>query len=216
MDKKNSYLLNLLPASKSWEKDLEKKAEKERIPIIDKVSCHFLKQIIRIQKPNTILEIGTAIGYSALQMNDAYPEATIISIEQDQSRYHEAVQHIEKEKKTDQIQLIYGDALDELQKPYFQTMKFDFAFIDAAKGKYRQFFERIDPLLKDKGVIVSDNVLFKGYVYDHDRTPEQKRHIQLVKKIRSYNDWLVNHPSYTTTLVPIGDGLAVSYKEDLD
>ena len=209
----NRYLLKLIPPSQHWETDLEEKAKKEKIPIIDKASCHFLKQLIRIQKPNTILEVGTAIGYSSLQMIEANPNATIISIERDQTRYSEAIHYIKKQKKTDKIQLICGDALEILQKPDFQTMKFDFAFIDAAKSKYQQFFERIDPLMNDNGIIVSDNVLFKGYVYDFENKNMSKRHAQLARKISNYNEWLANHQTYSTTFVPIGDGLAVSYKK---
>ncbi|SET78117.1 Predicted O-methyltransferase YrrM [Oceanobacillus limi] len=204
------YLLDLVPEDKEWIKDLKKQAEADRVPIMDTIGIEFLLQLIRLHKPNRILEIGTAIGYSALRMLEANPEGEIVTIEKDDNRYNQAIENINKRNKHTNIQVIHGDALEELEKLLNQGEKFNCIFIDAAKGQYQRFFELSSPLLQDNGIIITDNVLFRGYVaepnFDHPR------YKKMVEKIRSYNAWLMNHPDYTTTILPIGDGVAVSYK----
>jgi predicted O-methyltransferase YrrM len=205
------YLIKHLPKSEEWVRDLEEKAKVDRIPIMDPIGINFLMQLIRLNKPQRILEIGTAIGYSALRMNEAYPEASITSIERDEIRYQQAVENIAKLGKVDNIQLIYGDALEELVHLAEAEHAFDCVFIDAAKGQYMKFFELAVPLLSKNGFIISDNVLFRGYVMDP--TFEHPRYTKMVEKIRVYNEWLANHPMFFTTILPIGDGVAISYRK---
>lgn len=210
-DKLKSYLENNLPIDSKWVKNLEDQAKKEFIPIMDRLSMNFMMQMIRIIKPNRILEIGTAIGYSALRMLQAYPNVEIITIEQDEHRYHEAIKNIELNKCENQIKVIHGDALEEIPKLSIHK-SFDLIFIDAAKGKYRYFFEMSAPLLNEGGVILSDNVLFRGYIADS--TNVDPKYKKLVTKIKDYNKWLIDLPNFSTSIVPVGDGVAISYKEN--
>src|SRR5690625_5651143 len=131
------YLLGLLPPDNEWVSDLEKQASQDHVPIIDKISVHFLMQLVSISKPQRILEIGTAIGYSALRMLEAYPSTSIVTIERDACRYTQAIENIKRLQQDNHIQVIYGDAKEELSRLSSNEEKFDFVFIDAAKGEYR-------------------------------------------------------------------------------
>lgn len=203
------YLINTLPQDEEWVLEIEQQAKNENIPIMDRLSMNFLMQLIRIYKPRRILEIGTAIGYSALRMLEACPSTTILSIEQDNYRYEQAIKHIQLQNKQEDIKVIHGDALEELvQLPRDEA--FDFIFIDAAKGQYKRFFELAHPLLNNNGIILSDNVLFKGYIVDSKKAPPKFE--KIADKVKEYNQWLIQLSHYNTTIVPIGDGIAISYK----
>ncbi|MBM7541711.1 O-methyltransferase [Amphibacillus cookii] len=204
-----TYLESLQPPSSNWTSILEKEAEQNGIPIMERDGIAFLKQIVKIKQPKKILEIGTAIGYSALQMQDACLSATIVTIERDSARYEQAKQHVGKFSKNKKIDLLYGDALEcvsDIQKrgPY------DLIFIDAAKGQNQRFFECFSEFVTSNGVIITDNVLFKGYVID--ASDASKRMQALAKKIDRYNRWLSEHPHYETVIIPIGDGVAITTK----
>ncbi|GGJ83802.1 O-methyltransferase [Lentibacillus kapialis] len=200
------YLLQTLPEEDSRIKELERTAHQDGIPIMDAVSIQFVMQLIRLTKPKTILEIGSAVGYSALRMLEAGPKAHIVTIEKDEQRYEQAVRNINERRKQDHIRIIHGDAIDELKGMPIES--FDLVLIDAAKSQYRRFFELSAPLLTNDGFILTDNVLFKGYVADEEK--QHSRYQKIARKIRQYNDWLINHPDFTTTIVPVGDGIAIS------
>jgi predicted O-methyltransferase YrrM len=206
-----NYLMKHLPSTEQWVKELETQAKEDHIPIMDPVGINFLMQLIRLNKPGKILEIGAAIGYSALRMNEAYPAASITTIEKDDVRYQQAVKNIANLNKESKIEIIHGDALEVLSKLGEDNASYNCIFIDAAKGQYKRFFELSMPLLEEDGIIISDNVLFRGYVLDPNF--EHPRYKKMVEKIRAYNEWLVNHPSFITTILPIGDGVAISYKK---
>lgn len=207
----NNYLVKHLPHTEDWVKDLEKQAKIDHVPIMDPIGINFLMQLIRLHKPHKILEIGTAIGYSALRMSEANPSSKITTIERDDNRFEQAVQNIKLLNKDNTIEIIHGDALEVLIELADNGDQYDCIFIDAAKGQYMRFFELSQPLLAENGLIVTDNVLFKGHVYDPNF--EHPRHKKMVEKIRAYNEWLVNHPDYITTILPIGDGVAISVKK---
>lgn len=207
----NHYLLGILPPNDEWVNKLERQARDHHVPIMDRLSMHFLMQLIRISQPKQILEIGTAIGYSALRMIEANPNVSIITIERDQHRYKEAIKNIQNLQKEDNIDVMFGDAKDVLIELNKNNTKFDFIFIDAAKGQYRHFFELSEPLLNENSMIVSDNVLFRGYVAG--LSEPHPRHKRMVEKIKEYNEWLARRPDFTTTFVPIGDGIAISVKQ---
>ncbi|WP_117169151.1 O-methyltransferase [Paraliobacillus sediminis] len=207
------YLSSLLEPKTDWVKKLEIYASDNHVPIMEPMGIAFLKQIIRMKKPSKILEIGTAIGYSALQMASAYPSTTIVTIERDLPRYQEAIGNISNYSDTRTIDLVYGDAL-EISGEIEEKGKFDLLFIDAAKGQYQRFFELYAPFLNQDGIIISDNVLFKGMVASE--SSQNKRQQRIATKIRSYNEWLVNMPTYHTTIVPIGDGIAITTKKQQD
>lgn len=204
------YLRGTLPIQEDWVHKLEQQAKKDHVPIMEPVSMHYVMQLIRLKQPKHILEIGTAIGYSALRMVEAYPEATIITIEKDEQRYNQAITNINDVQKQAQIKVIYGDALEKIEALATANEKFDFIFIDAAKGQYKRFFELANPLLTKGGLILSDNVLFRGYVANPETTP--KKYKKMVEKLIDYNDFLTQHPDFMTTIVPIGDGVAISLK----
>lgn len=210
MERSKGYLLDLLPEKPGWMIELEKQANAENIPIMDPLGMEFVLQQIRIAKPAAILEIGTAIGYSALCMLEANSGTNIFTIEKDEKRYQQAVLNIKSQNKQHKIQVIYGDALES---PNDEVLKqeFDMLFIDAAKGKYKAFFDMYSPLVRTGGLIVSDNVLFRGYVANpEDMHP---RYEKLVRSIRDYNDWLLSRNDYMTIIVPIGDGVSISIKK---
>lgn len=167
-------------------------------------------QFLRIQQPKAILEVGTAIGYSALRMATALPEASIVTIERNEERYHIAKEYIHLAEKVDRIHLIKGDAL-EVEEEIKRFAPFDVIFIDAAKGQYKRFFEVYVNYLAAGGVIVTDNVLFKGHVYGQERL-ENRRARALVSKINNFNKWLMHHPDFDTVILPVGDGVAISKK----
>ncbi|WP_405100978.1 O-methyltransferase [Oceanobacillus sp. FSL H7-0719] len=206
------YLESHLSAKDEWIIQLEETAKQDRVPIMDSIGIDYMLNLIKIHQPKRILEVGTAIGYSALRMLEANPAAEIITIEKDEERYQQATENIKKLHKEEQITVLSGDALDILDKLTAEKEVFDFIFIDAAKGKYQAFFESADQLLANGGLLITDNVLFRGYVANPELAP--KRYKSMVKKIRSYNEFLTTHPAYITSILPIGDGVMISYKKD--
>lgn len=204
-----NYLHKKLPESEPFFKEMEQYAREHKVPIMDAYSMEMVVMLLKIMRPKNILEIGTAIGYSALRMNDA-TGANIVTIERDEDRYMLAESFIAQKNKQDQITIIKGDAL-EVADEIAAYAPFDCLFIDAAKGQYQRFFETYTHLLSDHSVIITDNVLFKGYVYSDKG--ENKRLQKLGQKIDRYNDWLVHHPDYHTIILPVGDGVAISTKK---
>lgn len=205
------YLMQTLPYKDEWVIALEKQAEINNVPIMDPIGINYIMQLIRLNKPKRILEIGTAIGYSALRMLDAYPGTSIVTIERDEKRYHQAIENITRLQKQDQINIIFGDAIEEINKLGSKESLFDFIFIDAAKGQYKRFFEIAETLLEEGGLIISDNVLFRGYIANPDIAP--RKYKKIVEKLRAYNEFLAQHPDFITTIVPIGDGVSISLKK---
>ncbi|WP_263629486.1 O-methyltransferase [Bacillus tianshenii] len=208
-DKIISYLDSLILPRDEVITKMEKLAVKENVPIMDLVGMETLLQLLRLSGPKRILEIGAAIGYSSIRMATALPDAKVVTIERDEVRFKQAVEHIKEAGCTEQIQLVFGDALEvfgEIEK----EGQYDFIFIDAAKGQYEKFFTMYEPLLAENGVIITDNVLFKGLVAEMHETIEPKRIRNLVKKIDHFNHWLMNHPDYVTSILPVGDGIAIS------
>lgn len=210
MDEKlQHYIDHLIPERIQLFMEMEAYAKAHGVPIMELQGIEAMLQLLRIQQPKSILEVGTAIGYSALRMAEALPTAKIITIERDEERFNIAKDYIEKANKTSQIIMIQGDALlveDEVKK----WGPFDAIFIDAAKGQYQKFFELYARFLTDDGIIVTDNVLFKGLVCESNI--ENKRIRSLVKKISAFNSWIMNHPDYHTVILPVGDGVAISKK----
>lgn len=204
-----AYLYEKLPKRTNLFQEIEQLAKDNHVPIMDPYSMETVLQILRIFQPTKILEIGTAIGYSVLRMSDA-TNAQIVTIERDEERIKTAEAYIEKANKSDQIVLLKGDAFDLLNEVRTHG-PFDCLFIDAAKGQYKRFFENFTPFLSNRSLIITDNVLFKGFVYEYET--ENKRLQKLGKKINQFNDWLINHPDYHTVILPVGDGIAITVKK---
>lgn len=191
-------------------KEIEKYAEENSVPIIEKNSIAFIMKYIQDNNVKNILEIGSAIGYSAILMASAKDDVYVTTIERDEKRYLECVKNIKECGLDKKINVALQDAL-ELNIPV--EAKYDLIFIDAAKGLYTRFFEKYQYFLKDTGVIITDNLKFHGYVGKSD-TIESKNLRQLVSKIESYIDFLKNNADFETTFYDIGDGLSVSKKRN--
>lgn len=191
-------------------KEIEKYAEENSVPIIEKNSIAFIMKYIQDNNVKNILEIGSAIGYSAILMASAKDDVYVTTIERDEKRYLECVKNIKECGLDKKINVALQDAL-ELNIPV--EAKYDLIFIDAAKGQYTRFFEKYHYFLKDTGVIITDNLKFHGYVGKSD-TIESKNLRQLVSKIESYIDFLKNNADFETTFYDIGDGLSVSKKRN--
>ena len=189
-------------------KEMETYAEEKNIPIMQKKGIDFLCKIINKGDIKNILEIGTAIGYSAIKMANVSKDITVTSIERDQDRYILALKNIKKAKLDKRIEVIYQDALDVKLEG-----KYDLIFIDAAKGQYIKFFEKFKKNLNPGGVIVSDNLSFHGLVEQKERI-ESRNLRQLVGKIRKYVDFLKENKEFKTKFYKVGDGIAVSLKEE--
>ncbi|WP_238941736.1 O-methyltransferase [Bacillus sp. REN10] len=208
-DKIHHYIETLVKDRSDLFVEMEDFARENRVPIMEVVGIEALLQMLRLQKPKKILEIGTAIGYSALRMAAVLPGTEIVTIERDSERYQKALHYIERAAFGDQVNVIYGDALEVVEE-IGKKGPYDAIFIDAAKGQYTKFFKHYTAFLTEQGTVYTDNVLFKGYVAEE--LVQTKRTRNLVKKIQKYNEWLMTHPDYDTAIIPVGDGLAVSLK----
>ncbi|MCJ0952062.1 O-methyltransferase [Mammaliicoccus sciuri] len=213
MEKDIEYIEQLLFQNSSNIDELRHYAEQYNVPIMDKISTEFVKQLIRIKDAKSILEIGTAIGYSAMHFASCDPDINVWTIERKEEMYEQAISNIKDFGYESQINVIFSDALEAFELlPTDQS--FDMIFIDAAKAQSQKFFELYEPLLKDDGIIITDNILYHGFVSNIEIV--RNRNVkQMVKKVQKYNQWLMNHDKYKTTLINIGDGMAISKKEKL-
>ena len=189
--------------------EIEKYAIKNNIPIIENEGKDFLVAYIKNNNCLNILEIGSAIGYSAIIMALINPDINIATIERDQERYNLAVSNIAKMNLNKQITIYNEDAL------LFDTNKlkgkFDLIFIDAAKAQYQKFFEKYIVKLTEDGSVIVDNINFHGFV-DGKRTTTNRNTRQLVGKIKRFNDWIINNDNYDVKYHDVGDGIFVIRK----
>lgn len=182
-------------------------ARENGVPIIKDEGLVFLKNIIGLKRPMNILEIGTAIGYSALMMNSVC-NSNIYTIERDEKMYNEATKNI-NELGVKNINIIYKDALEAFD--LIKDIKFDLIFIDAAKAQYQKFFDIYTPLLNKNGVVVCDNMLFHGVVVHEENYDNLTKGLRgLVRKLNAFTKELMENDKYDTTLYDIGDGISVS------
>lgn len=187
--------------------ELRKFAEKENVPIMKLESKEFLKSLLAIKRPKSILEIGTAIGYSSLVF-DKYSDAKITTIELSEDMANIALENFNKYNVD--INLINDNAEKALTK---LNQGFDFVFIDANKSNYKFYFDYVDKnLLNNGGVIVADNILFRGEVCNDDLV--EKRKITIVKRLRNFLAYITSRDDYKTSIIPIGDGISISIKEE--
>lgn len=186
-------------------KELKEYAIEENIPIMQDDGIEFLTNFIIKKQLKNILEIGTAIGYSAIMMAKTSGDIHITTIERDETRYMEALKNIKKFNLEDRITLIFNDALNVKLEG-----EFDLIFIDAAKGKNKDFFEHFEANLSLDGYIITDNMDFHGYVTMKEEDIPSKNILGIVRKIKDYTYFLENHMLYKTTIYKIGDGIAVT------
>lgn len=203
------YIRSILPEKNDHFTEMEKYAEENHVPIIEPEVAQLLKVQLKINKPKNILELGTAIGYSALIMAEAHEGSLITSIERRVDMIKLAEDNIAKTKYKDRIRILEGDAEEVLPT---LTEEYDFIFLDAAKGQYMEFFNQCIKVLKPGGVIVSDNVLFKGMVATDELVIRRKKTI--VKRLRAFLKYINDIEGYTSCVIPIGDGVAITYREE--
>ncbi len=190
---------------------IEKEAIETYVPIIRKEMQSFLKMLLAIKKPVRILEVGTAIGFSAILMAEYNPvDCYITTIENYEKRIPIARANFERTGKADRITLLEGDAAEVLKTI---DEPFDFIFMDAAKGQYIHFMPEVLRLLKKDGVLVSDNVLQDGDIIE-SRYVVTRRNRTIHKRMRDYLYQLTHHEELVTSILPIGDGITVSVKQE--
>ena len=190
--------------------ELERKALSEDVPIIRSGTRDMLRFLLRERKPKEVLEIGTAVGFSAILMAEYDPvECEIITIENYEKRIPIARENFIRAEKEEQITLLEGDAKDVLET---LTEPFDLIFMDAAKGQYINFLPDILRLMKPGALLVSDNVLQEGDIIEsHYAVTRRNRTIH--KRMREYLYELTHNDSLTTSVLPIGDGVTISIKK---
>lgn len=186
--------------------ELEQYSHQTEVPIIRKEMQSLMKTLLVMNKPKQILEVGTAIGFSALLMSEYAPKAHITTIEKYEKRIPIAKANFEKNGKTDQITLLEGDAMDILQS---LEGTYDMIFMDAAKGQYINFLPDVLRLLAPGGLLLSDNVMQDGDVIE-SRYAVTRRNRTIHSRMREYLYELKNNPRLQTSILPLGDGVALS------
>ena len=190
-------------------KIIKEKALNEHIPIIMDDTLEYIYELYNDKKISSILEIGTAVGYSAICFTNFLSDDGIIdTIERDKQRIEEAKLNIKKAEVEKQINIISGDAVEILPTI---NKKYDMVFIDAAKGKYPIFLEHALRLLKNDGIILADNILYKGYVMSDYNKHKQRT---AVRNLREYIKETTEDPNLITEILEIGDGLAISKRRN--
>ncbi len=184
-------------------------ANENKTPIIVEDSLAYLQKLIKEEKITKILEIGTAIAYSALHFASVNDGVQVDTIERNSLMEEVAYENVLEYDTFKQVHLHFGDALEypleELDNGY------DLLFIDAAKAQSQRFFERFLPLLKEDAIIVTDNMDFHNVSIDDPNISKNLRN--MLKKIKNYHDWLANHQEFDTTFLNIGDGLAITRRK---
>ena len=186
---------------------IEKYADQKGIPIMEKEGIEFLTEFVRLNKIKNILEIGSAIGYSAIKMALASDDVNVTTIERDKDRYIEAVKNVKKLGLDSKITLILADALD-----FNTSEEYDLIFIDAAKSQYIKFFNKFSKNLKEKGYIITDNINFHGLT-NSDKTKMSRNLRQLITKLEKYINFLKDNEEFKTRFFEVGDGIAISRRK---
>ena len=190
-------------------REMESYASDNNVPIIQKESIVYIMKYIKEHNIKSILEIGSAIGYSAILMASASDDAKVTTIERDEARYMECLKNIKKSELDKRINVVYQDALEV----NLTGVEYELIFIDAAKGQNINFFEKYKNFLSKDGIIITDNINFHGLVGKSD-TIESKNLKQLVEKIENYIDFLKDSDDFVTEFLDIGDGLSVSRRKE--
>ena len=211
-DYMEQYLRELIPSNTGILKELEDFAIENGTPIVQKETAKFLELMITMNRPKKILELGTAIGYSAILMNKAsIGLSQITTIERDEEMVELAKANIEKYELQDKINILKGDCLEILEN---LQDEYDLIFMDAGKGHYNHFLPHCLRLLKKDGVLIGDNVLFRGMVASKELV--KRRKITIVKRMRSYLELVSNNDELITSVIPMGDGISVTVRKNTD
>ena len=189
-------------------KEIKEYAIANKVPIMQDAGMDFLTTFIIKHQIKNVLEIGTAIGYSAIMMSLCSPNLKVTTIERDEHRYMEALKNIKKMNLEDRITPIFNDALNVKLDD-----KYDLIFIDAAKAQNIKFFELFERNLNPEGYIITDNMYFHGLVKKNEKEIVSRNLRGIVRKIKDYITFLKNNDRYNTTIYDVGDGIAVSEKK---
>ena len=202
----NGYVVGKIKEKDELILELEKYAAENNVPIVTKEVAEYLKFMVDMNRSQNILEVGTAIGYSGIIMARAAQKygGKLTTIEIDEERYKEANINFEKAGLKN-VKTILGDAGEEIKK---LDEEFDFVFIDASKGHYREFFDDSYKLLKKDGIIFIDNIMFRGYLYKE----YPKRFKTIVRKLDEFITWLYEESGESFVLLPFGDGIGLLRK----
>lgn len=192
--------------------NMEEYASEKNVPIMEKESIAFLMKYIKTNNVKNILEIGSAIGYSAILMASSNKDTQVTTIERDEVRYMECLKNVKKAGFDSKINVVFQDAL-ELNLS--EDLRYNMIFIDAAKGQYTKFFEKYQHYLAPGGIIVSDNVKFHGYVGNSSEI-ESKNLRGLVEKLENYIEYLKANPNFDTKFYDVGDGLSISVRKNAE
>lgn len=191
-------------------KELEISAIKRNIPIMQHEGLEYMINIFKANNCHNCLEIGSAIGYSAMMLVSNISDFKVETIELNDERYMEAVKNIKAHGLAKQIIIHHGDALDfELNNLVLK--KYDCLFIDAAKAQYQKFFEKYMPLVVDDGICIVDNLDFHGMIFDIEKIKNRNTK-QLVKKIKRFKDWIFSNEQYNVEYHQVGDGICIIRK----
>ncbi len=191
---------------------IEMDALKRNIPVMQKEGLDFMISLLNEKKASSLLEIGSAIGYSAMRLVSNVENLKVETIELDDARYQEAKENIEKYGFKDDIYLHHDDALS-FDESKLVLKSFDALFIDAAKAQYQRFFEKYIPYVKDDGVVIVDNLDFHGMIHHIDDIRNRNTR-QLVRKIKRFKDWIFDHDAYNASYYEIGDGIVVIQRKE--
>ncbi len=211
-DYMEQYLKNLIINDSTVLDEMELFAKENCVPIVQKETAKFLQFMVSVKKPIKILELGTAIGYSAILMSmNASKDTSIVTIERDPNMIKYAEANIKKYGYTDKIAIKEGECLEVLKT---LDEKFDLIFMDAGKGHYNHFLPECLRLLNKDGIIIADNVLFRGMVANDELVVRRK--ITIVKRMRKYLELVSKDKNLITSIIPMGDGIAVTTRRNLD
>ena len=205
------YIRSLMKEEKNDLSKIEAEARVNHVPIVKPETKELLRTLVLLKKPMKILEVGAAVGFSSLYMNSYQPEGgTIITIERNEKRIKKAKENIKNQGKEDQITLLEGDAIEILKE---LDGSYDLIFVDAAKGQYINWLPDVMRLMKNGGVLISDNVLQEGDIIESHYLVE-RRNRTIYKRMREYLYELKHNPSLITSIIPLGDGVTVSVKQE--
>lgn len=209
MEISDAYIQSFIPKRDELLIEMEQFAAENYIPIMQLSAIENLLQLLRIQQPKSILEVGSAIGYSAIRMAQAVPNVDIVTIERDEARIEYAKAFIGRSDVKENITLIEGDALEvDIVSKY---PSFDAVFIDAAKGQYQKFFDQYSPLVKQGGILYIDNMYMHG-LSDLDMKDVPKRKRTMIRNLHQFAEWIIQNEQYQSTFFPVGDGLLICIK----
>lgn len=206
----DTYIESLDPGNRGFLGELEQRCIEENIPIIRPSMQKLLKVLIRGIRPKSILEVGTALGFSTILMADCAPDdCKITTIEKYEKRIPAAKENFRRSGLEERIEFIEGDAADVLKELADNGRKYDLVFMDAAKGQYLNFLENVLSLMNEGGMLVSDNVLREGDIIE-SRFAVTRRNRTIHARMREYLYELTHDDRLETTILPVGDGLTIS------